>query len=266
MHLQFNPQRLLLWSVSLILIFALSLGEAAIAVPPSLATVPVSNKVPLDRAPLATGREVFEKAYDRRYTWDEDFPGFQAEVSVNHNGKEEHGLVRITPPDLKVSVLNISDPEIREIVDNQLKMEVVHRKRVPFEVLHANQTFEIKGLDEKGAAEIKENGEDSNSSYKVQDNQITQVNRVFGDVAVTVDTVGTIKANDGYVPIHTQSVFRDAQTGDVLEKHDVRDFYEKIGGYYLLTNRTIRRSAEGNPEMKLTPDTTIRFNDIQPLT
>jgi hypothetical protein len=265
MQCRLNQQGFLRWCVAFLLTLTLwSLGGGAIAAPHILATNPVSNRIPKDVAPLATGREVFETAYNERYTWDENFPGYQAEVSVNDGGKIEQGLVRVTP-DLEVSVLNISDKDIRDLVKEQLQMEVIHRKSVPFDRRHENSTFELEEIDELGAAKIKEMGEKSNPSYKVQDNQIVQVNRSFDDVALTVDVVGTIKTPEGFLPIHTQTVYRDADTGEILQQNDVRDFYEKIGGYYLLTNRTIRRSKEGNPELQLTPDTTIRFNDVQPL-
>lgn len=266
MHWKLKKQGFVLWSLSLIVSFALwTLAGWATAAPAAIAVSPVSNKLTSDIVPIASGREVFQDAYEQRYTWDEDFPGYQAEVSVSDRGKLEQGLVRIAAPDLKISVLNIEDEDIRDLVKAQLQMEVVHRKSVPFEVLHADRTFKIEDTDRLGAAIIKEIGDDAESSYKVQDNQITEVNRLFGDVAVTVDTVGTIKTPDGYLPTHTKSVFRNAKTGEIIEKDDVRDFYEKIGNYYLLTNRTIRRTTEGDPELKVTPDTTIRFNDVQPL-
>ncbi|NET89200.1 MAG: DUF3386 family protein [Kamptonema sp. SIO1D9] len=96
-------------------------------------------------------------------------------------------------------------------------------------------------------------------------NIITQVNRKLGDIAVTVDTLGTAKNPEGYLVTHFQTIFRDANTGEILEREDVRDFHEKIGRYYLLTNRTIRYAEKDNPEAKPTADTSIRINDIQPL-
>lgn len=185
-------------------------------------------------------------------------------MSVNHKGELHQGTVRVKP-DLSVEVIGIDKEDVRQLITNQLKMEVIHRRRVPFEKLHGNNRFELEGTDESGALKIREIEDEKDSRYKVKDNMITQVNRQLGEVAVTVDTLGTAQTPEGYLVTHFQTKFRNPQTGEVLEKQDVRDVHEKIAKYYLLTNRTIRRSKQGNLEDKLTADTSIRFNDIQPL-
>lgn len=206
----------------------------------------------------------FRNAYDNRYTWDENFPGYSAEVSVNYLGKLDQGIVRVKP-DLSVEVINIEQEDVRNLIGNQLKMEIIHQRRVPFEKIHANSSFELGNTNNSDELEIKEIGDGMNSHYKVKDRIITQVNREMGPVAVTVDTVGTAKTPEGYLVTHFHTTFRDPKTGEILEKDDVRDFHEKIGKYYLLTNREIRTTQQGNPENKLTADILIRFNDVQPL-
>ncbi|MFW6360034.1 MAG: DUF3386 family protein [Chroococcales cyanobacterium] len=211
-----------------------------------------------------SAREIFRAAYENRYTWETDFPGYAAEVSINDFGILDQGLVRVKP-DLSVEVLNIKDDDRRELIANQVKMEIIHRKSVPFEERHGEDTYELEGTDATGAYKIREKGTDGEAYYKVKNNIITQVNRTLGDLAVTVDTLGTTNTPDGYLVSHFQTVFRNPNTGEILQKQDVRDFHEKISKYYLLTYRAIREVEEGNPEAKPTPDLLIRFNDIQPL-
>jgi len=252
-------RRILLCGISFLLIItSLTLGLPNTA---QAQSIPHSSSTQIA---AVSASDAFKAAYENRYTWDDKFPGYSAEVSVNEQGELDQGIVRVQP-DLSVEVVNIDREDVRQLIANQLKMEVIHRRRSSFEQMHDPNSFELEGTDESGALKIREVGDESKSHYKVKDQVITQVNRVLGDVAVTVDTLGIAKNPEGYVVTHFQTTFRDPQTGDVLQKLDVRDFHEKIGSYYLLTNRTIRNTTQGNPEDKLVPDTLIRFNDVQPL-
>lgn len=186
-----------------------------------------------------SARDAFRTAYENRYTWDEQFPGYTAELSVNYDGELYQGMVRVKP-DLSVEVIDIENPDIRMLLENQLKMEVIHRRRVPFDKMHADNSFLLVGTDDAGASIIKEVGDEMDSYYKVKDGTIAQVNRRFDDIAVTVDTMDTNKTPDGYLTSHFQATFRDAVTGEILEQDDVRDLHEKIDNYYVLTNRTIQ--------------------------
>ncbi|MGK7873703.1 MAG: DUF3386 domain-containing protein [Xenococcaceae cyanobacterium] len=239
-------RRILSWGLTLILAIAsLTLGLPNIA-----------------RA--SSAGEAFRAAYENRYTWDEQFPGYSAEVSINYQGELDRGIVRVKP-DLSVEVINIDEEEVRQFIANQLRMEVIHHRRIPFEVLHRQNRFDLEGTDENGALKIREVGDEMDSYYKVQDRVITQVNRILGNMAVTVDTIGTNKTPEGYLVSQFQTTFRDGQTGEVLQKEDVRDVREKIGNYYLLTSREIRITVEDNPGAKLDADWLIVFKNIQPL-
>ncbi|MGQ4649129.1 DUF3386 family protein [Lyngbya aestuarii] len=250
-------RRILLCGISFLLIItSLTLGL------PNTAQAQLIPQTSSSQIAAVSASAAFKEAYENRYTWDEKFPGYSAEVSINEQGELDQGIIRVEP-DLSVEVLNIDREDVRQLIANQLKMEVIHRRRIPFEQRHDPNSFELEGTDESGALKIREVADKSKSQYKVKDQVITQVNRLLGDVAVTVDTLGIAKNPEGYVVTHFQTSFRDPQTGEVLEKLDVRDFHEKIGSYYLLTNRTIRKITQGNPEDKLVPDILIRFNDIQ---
>ncbi|MGJ3247154.1 MAG: DUF3386 family protein [Elainellaceae cyanobacterium] len=215
-------------------------------------------------APVDSARDIFKTAYENRYTWDNQFPGYQAEVSVNYSGALEQGLVRVKP-DLSIETFNLENEEIEQIVRSELQMEIIHRRNLPFDEVHPQSTFEIVGADDDGALEIQELGDDVESRYKVRDRKIVQVNRGLDDVAVTVNTLGWITPQAGYLPVHYQTIFRNPHTGEVIQREDIRDFHEKIGNYYLLTKRGIRYGDKLGPKEKPLADIWIRFNDIQPL-
>lgn len=225
---------------------------------------------PQVQAELPDPQAVFRHAYDKRYTWDPDFPGYWVEVSVRYNQDIYHGLAKIKP-DFGVEVVNMNsltdahNQEVSELVKNELRMEVIHRKSVPFDQLHGQSQFTLEGQDQAGAWQIRERGDNLNSYYKVQNQKITQVNRVLGETAVTVDTLGFERPPEGYIPAHFQTVFRDAQTGEVLGTEEVRDSHTKVGPYYLLTNRSIRRLAANQENLDRGDDILIRFDHPSPI-
>lgn len=208
--------------------------------------------------------EAFRAAYENRYTWDQDFPGYKAEVSINYQGELDQGIVRVRP-DYSVELVNIDTEEVEELIKDELKMEIIHRRSVPFSELHDLDSFTLLEEEEDGTLDIKEEGKEDNSTYKVKDQVITQVNRELEDVEVQVDTIGVTPTPEGYLVVQFQTTFQEKGRDQVLERQDVRDFYEKIGNYYFLTYRAIRSTTEEDPADKLTPDTIIRFNDFQPL-
>jgi hypothetical protein len=73
-----------------------------------------------------------------------------------------------------------------------------------------------------------------------------------------------LKDPQGYLQTHFQATFRDSKTNELVEQDDIRDSYEKVGGYYLLAKREIRRgdNVEGLLS-QLYPDTTLRFSNFQ---
>lgn len=61
------------------------------------------------------------------------FPGYTAAVEFKQDKENYRGHVRINP-DLSVEVTGIDNEDARQTVENQVRMLVVHRQRVPFEV------------------------------------------------------------------------------------------------------------------------------------
>ncbi|CAA9575282.1 hypothetical protein AVDCRST_MAG81-2163 [uncultured Synechococcales cyanobacterium] len=254
-------QRLLVWGLGCLFAIASCLFSPSLvsAQPLPAPQFQVSSTTGLT---LTSARDIFRTAYDRRYTWDEQFPGYAADVSLRYGKTLYHGLIRVNP-DLTVSVLQLKDEAVRQLVTEQLQMVAIHHRRVPFEALHGQHTFEVVDTDQTGTVEIQELGDQLDSYYKIRDQKITQVNRRMGDIAVTVNTLGFFTPPEGYLVAHYESIFYNPQTGDELEKQDVRDIYDKVGQYYLLTRRYIRRSEPSQPTPGLGADTLISFDAIQ---
>ena len=226
----------------------------------------VETEVYVGSATDLSAREIFRQAYEHRYTWDESFPGYRAEVSLMIDQEQYHGFV-IVRPDLSYEVLNISNDQIREEVEAQLGFEMTHRQRVPFEAIHGDSQFEQVENDGNTLL-IRETNGDEQSSYRIKDGTlIAQVNRTLipGELAATVDTLTWLTSSEGAIPQVYQTVFRDPESGEFLEQDNIRDIHQRIGKYYLLVKRQIRYGQETGPKSKPLPDTWFQFNTFLPL-
>lgn len=202
---------------------------------------------------------LFREAYANRYTWNEAFPGYEADVAIQQGGNSYAGKASLMA-DFAVAVQSIPDKDIQQVIVAQLQMSATHLQRVEFNALHQDHQFELTGFDQDGSAKIQEVGDQTDSHYRVKQQQIRQVNRVLGNFAVEVNTVEAQQTSDGYLTTHFQVIFRDAKTGEVVEQDDIQDVYSKVTGYYILAEREIRVGLENLAPIA---DTTIQFSNIQ---
>ncbi|WP_088890819.1 DUF3386 family protein [Leptolyngbya ohadii] len=245
MNLQSFTRQILVWSVGFMLGFLGLLGWSS----PAFANGD-------------SAEAIFREAYSHRYTWNEAFPGYSAQVKLRDGEQQFEGEAHLLP-DYAVTVQKSGSEDLRQIVAAQLQMTATHLTRSPFEQFHAHSQFEQAGQDETGAVKIEEMGDQADSFYRVKDQQIIQVNRTLGGLKVEVNTIDSMQTDEGYLPVRFQVIFRDATTGDVIERDDIRDSYEKVGDYYLLGKREIRSGVEERSVNKLLPDTVVEFNQLK---
>ena len=118
-----------------------------------------------------SARELFQAAYENRYTWDTNFPGYRADVEIKQGDEVYQGEVRING-DLTVEVTGIEDEKVQESVYNQMRDIVTHRKRSQFEKAHGKNEFSLGEADATGAVEILVKGDAMGSNYKVRGTEI----------------------------------------------------------------------------------------------
>jgi hypothetical protein len=221
-------------------------------------------------------RDLFQAAYENRYTWDSNFAGMTANVSVAIDGVARTGKARINA-DLSVEVSmdepqliertsrtpsgeekTISVDEGQEWLYNQLRDVVTHRKRKTFEEAHGKSSFNLGETDESGAVEILVTGDSMGSNYKVRGNEISMVSRVMGRIGFVINHLGHLDTGEGYVSSHYTAVFRNPQTDEIVRQARFEDIYEKIGNYYVMSKQTVQSNEQGQ-----TKNYEIIFSDIQ---
>ena len=206
-----------------------------------------------------TAQDLFRSAYENRYTWDKNFPGYQATATMNDGEQQYTASVKVNS-DLSFEVSDIEDKAAKKSIQGQLWEMTIHRVKRSFEETHGNNTFSFGEKDNDGAVEIIVGGASEGNSYKVKDNAVSFVNRRIRDKVVNINTLETLMTENGYLSEKYESFYLDPETKDrATGVTTFEDKFAKIGDYYLLVNRIINTTdSDGKPQ-------TVEFNfsDIQ---
>ena len=205
-----------------------------------------------------SARDLFQQAYANRYTWDEHFPGYTAQVSWQRGEQQVTAQVRVQR-DLSVAVDGLAEthPAYQELL-GLMRDVVIHRQRRDFATAHGQNEFIAEEPLPDGSVPIRVIGDAMGSHYRVRGSVITQVSRVMGGSAFTIDTLSVEQTAQGYFPLHYRVQFTDAATGSPQQVVDIRERYALVDGYYLLEQRQQTVTSDG-----VTTATTIEFTDLQ---
>jgi Protein of unknown function (DUF3386) len=191
-----------------------------------------------------SAQDLFRAAYENRYTWDAQFPGYTADVTYTQNGQAFTGQAHVSR-DMKAEVLNVSDEEAQKAIHGQLWEISIHRVRRSFEDTHSKNTFTYGETDSTGAVELIMGGKSEGDRYKVRDNEVCLVHRHIHGVVVTINTFSSHNTGEGYLSRSYDSVYHDPTTGEQKGgKSLFEDTYEKVGSYWILNRRTIETETE----------------------
>lgn len=199
--------------------------------------------------PEVSTRKLVQAAYENRYTWNQDFPGYTTNVTLKQGDKTIQGSAKVNA-DLSAEVFGVEDDEANKLIKNQLWEVAIHRVSRPFEKVHADNTFRAESTDDDGAVKIAVGGKGEGDAYKVKDNEFTMVHRHIHGVVVTINTFSSYDTGSGYLSHTYDSVYHDPKTGEVKQaRSEFTDDYTQVGDYTILSKRTVT-SAEG-PTMEL---------------
>jgi Protein of unknown function (DUF3386) len=190
-------------------------------------------------------RDLFRTAYENRYTWDKNFPGYTAEITFKRADEVFKGKVCVNR-DLSAEVFDVADEQAQKEIHSQLWETAIHRIRRSFEETHSKNSFSYGATDETGAVEILVGGKSDGDRYKLRNNEVCHVHRQIHGVVVTIDTFSSHQTGEGYLSHRYDSIYRDPKTGELKGgRSEFEDNYEKIDGYYILTSRVITTEENG---------------------
>jgi hypothetical protein len=193
-------------------------------------------------------RALFQAAYENRYTWDANFPGYTADVTLREGETVYTGKLRIAPDaagNFSHEVTEVADEEAKKAIAGQAWEIAVHRQRRTFEESHGKNLFTLGATDEAGAVEILVSGKSMGDRYKIYNNEVSLVHRHIRSVVVTINTLSSHQTEAGYLSHRYNSVYHDVETGEAKGSQVFEDEYEKVGNYYILNRRAITADQEG---------------------
>ncbi|MEM9903480.1 MAG: DUF3386 domain-containing protein [Cyanobacteria bacterium P01_D01_bin.44] len=195
-----------------------------------------------------SARDLFRAAYENRYTWDSNFPGYTTDVTFVKGDKTYTGKARVNP-DLSAEVFELDDEDALKMVKGQLWEVAIHRVRREFEDTHGKNQFSCGDTDETGAVQILVEGKSAGDHYKVRNDEVVLVHRHIHGVVVTINTFSTHDTGAGYLSHTYDSVYHDPKTGEQKKgRSEFTDEYGKVGDYCILTRRAI--TSEDEPDME----------------
>jgi Protein of unknown function (DUF3386) len=194
-----------------------------------------------------SAQELFQAAYENRYTWDANFPGYTATVEFKHGDLVLTGNI-VVKANLSAEVTGIENEEAHKSIIGQLREVAIHRVRRTFTDIHGMNTFVYGETDATGAIEILLPEKPMGDRYKLRNNEVCHVYRHLHGVMVTIDTFSSHDTGAGYLSHRYDSVYADPATGEIKsDKIVFEDNYQKVGNYQILSQRIVESVEDGQP-------------------
>ena len=192
--------------------------------------------------------QLFKAAYENRYTWEPDFPGYEGSCSWTDGKKEIKGTFSIGQ-DLKATVKEIDDEEIHKAISSQLWEVAIHRVRRSFEQTHGENSFTLGNTNEMGS-EVIVGGKNEGDKYRVKNDVVTMVYRHIHGNLIIIHTNDVTHTGNGYLSKSYSSQYLDPiSKKDLKEKSFYKDAFIPLfqGGPWVLSSRSIHQeSSEGS--------------------
>ena len=186
-------------------------------------------------------KELFKKAYEKRYTWSPEFNGYEGKCIFSVNNDRYKGDF-VLGKDFKPVIQNIGDPEIVKSISSQLFEVSIHRVKRKFDEIHSKNIFNFIKNSENGI-EMIVSGKSEGDKYRVKNNGINMVYRKIHGIIVEIFVQEFFDTGNGLLSKKYTSQQIDPNT---LKANSVKLEYEdkfvNIGspGIWILNSRFIK--------------------------
>tara|TARA_Y100001968_G_scaffold165664_1_gene151740 strand:+ start:388 stop:1053 length:666 start_codon:yes stop_codon:yes gene_type:complete len=196
----------------------------------------------------ADSTHFFKAAYENRYTWESDFPGYEGSCSWTDGERVIKGTFSLGK-DFKATINGIESENINKAISSQLWEVAIHRVRRSFEQTHGKNTFTFGDTNEIGA-EIIVGGKNKGDKYRVKNDIVTMVYRHIHGNLIVILTKDVTHTSNGYLSKSYSSEYLDPISKTALkEKSFYNDDFVPLyeGGPWVLASRSIHQeSVEGS--------------------
>ncbi len=186
-------------------------------------------------------KEIFRNAYEKRYTWDKDFNGYEGKCILSSANQIHKGNFTIGK-DYKPLIQNIDNEEVKKIIGSQLFEVSIHRVKREFQSIHSENSFNFLRNSKKGI-EMIVSGKNNGDKYRVKDNFINMVYRKIHGIIIQIFVEEFLDTGTGFLSKKYTSQQFDPDTLNANSpKLEYVDQFENIGNknIWLLNSRTIK--------------------------
>jgi Protein of unknown function (DUF3386) len=199
----------------------------------------------------ASARTLLKRATERRYTWDDKFPGFQGDFEYREgDGPPVSGRFAVNGS-FRVTV-EAPTEAAQAAVRNQISSFVTFRRFRAFDEEHAATRFSKGRATPDGDVEITAEGDPMATRYLLHDGGIREMSRSAGRVRFTVVNRSTLRTEDGRtIAVAYDLTYYSNQDHSEISRESTTDSYARVGAYWLPTGRTMTRKERGREASSL---------------
>ena len=186
-------------------------------------------------------RELFKKAYEKRYTWSTEFNGYKGKCIFSlHNDTYKGNFV--LGKDFKPEIDNIDDQKIVKSISSQLFEVSIHRVKREFKEIHSKNNFNLIKDSESGI-EMIVSGKSEGDKYRVKNNCINMVYRKIHGIIIEIFVQEFFDTGNGFLSKKYTSQQIDPNTLKANSlKLEYEDRFINIGSkkIWILNSRSIK--------------------------
>ena len=194
-------------------------------------------------------KEIFRNAYENRYTWKNNFKGYQGKCIFLINNNIHKGNF-VLGKDFKPNIQKIEDAKIIKSIASQLFEVCIHRVRREFQSVHEGNNFNFLRSSESGI-EMSVSGKNDGDKYRVKNECINMVYRKIHGTIIEIFVEDFFDTGIGFLSKKYSSQQIDPKTLEVnSQKMEYEDEFINIGNddYWILNSRTIKYLNQNQEE------------------
>ena len=185
--------------------------------------------------------EIFRKAYERRYTWKDDFKGYQGKCIFLTKNNVNKGSF-LLGKNFKPNIQKIEDEKIVKSIASQLFEVCIHRVKREFKSVHSENNFNLLKNSESGI-EMQVSGKNQGDKYRVKNDCINMVYRKIHGTIIEIFVEEFLDTGTGSLSKKYSSQQIDPVTLETItQKLVYEDEFINMDkeDYWILTSRTIK--------------------------
>ena len=185
-------------------------------------------------------KKVFQKAYENRYTWPENFNGFKGNCIFKDN-EEKYSGAFIINKNFQPQIQKIREKEVVKKISTQLFEVVIHRVKKSFDEIHSKNHFKLLGESEDGV-EMQVSGKNNGDKYRVKEGTINMVFRKIHGIIIEIFVEDFFDTGNGVLSCKYSSQQLDViSLKPKTQKYNYLDNFIKIKNtdLWVLESRTI---------------------------